>query len=88
MTELIKKHLSEVLYEKRKTRKWSQELSAAKCGKSARQYGHLEKGESLPKTQTLIDLTIIYDIDLNQFIKELVSDGYAVEDREYEPRKK
>ena len=81
MIILIKKHFSKLLYAKRRERKWTQEKSATRCGKTTKQYFNLEKGNSLPEMETLINLTIIYDIDLNQFVRDLVDDGYKIEDK-------
>lgn len=85
MRELIKEELSKVLREKRKIKDWTQDEAAEKCGRSRREYEKLENCECLPATDTLINLKLMYDINLEEFIKDLVAKGYSIDDRSCTP---
>lgn len=81
MNELIKKRFSELLRAKRNERDWSQKKAAEMCGRCTRDYEKLENCEILPSMETLVNLILMYDIDMKQFALELVAEGYSADDK-------
>ena len=80
MLELIKEQFGQTILEKRKEGKMKQKTVASMCGISTRQYIDLEKGKRLPSMTTLVNLVIIFDLDLNRLVDSLVEAGYKIID--------
>lgn len=79
--ENLKSVFSAILYSKRMERDLSQEKMAVFCCMSIRQYSDLETGKRLPNFQTLINISINCDIDLNEMLDTIKSKNYVVTDK-------
>ena len=87
MTDLIKEHFSKLIRSKRDEKKWTQQVASDVSAISNREYSNLERGTKAPDVQTLINRRIVYGIDLNEFVDNLVTAGYVVEERKPKPYK-
>lgn len=77
---IVKINLGRGLYAGRSARNYSQEDAAAAIGITSRQYLDLERSKRTPKLYTFLNYAIIFEVDLNQFLRKIVQDGYKVED--------
>ena len=77
MLNLLKITMSKVLYYKRKEYNITQEKMSEKCCLSLRQYIDLENGKRLPKIQTLFNIIILCNLDVNDIISDLTRSGYT-----------
>lgn len=82
MLKLLKSTIGKMLYDKRCEYDLSQEGMAERCCISTRQYCDLENCKRLPRLDTFLKVTIICELDLNFLIKDLLSKGYEVFDKE------
>ena len=82
MLRLLKSTVGNMLYDKRCEYDLSQEDMAEKCCISTRQYCDLENCKRLPRLDTFLKVAIICELDLNILIRDLLSKGYEVIDRE------
>ena len=77
---IVKINLGRGLYKGRSARNYSQEDAAAAIGITSRQYLDLERSKRTPQLYTFLNYAIIFEVDLNQFLRKIVQDGYKVED--------
>ena len=74
--KIIKECLSVALFKTRLNKGFSQERMAEYCCISPREYCDLENGKRLPSLMTLVDMSIICEIDINTIINEAKKKGY------------
>ena len=79
-SKLLKKYFTQTLKSKRAELKYTQEKMAEKVNISWKQYSNLERGKNLPKLKTFFNIAIETNIDLNEFVKLLIENGYTVTD--------
>ena len=78
--KVLKNCSSKLIYEARIKNDCTQHEFSELIALSPRAYEDLELGKSLPQFQTLVNLAIAGNLDLNSLIEEIKSNGYEVED--------
>ena len=71
---------SRLVYEARIKNDCTQHQFSELIALSPRVYESLELGKSLPKFQTLVNLSIAGGLDLNSLVEEIKKKGYEIED--------
>ena len=80
--ELLRKSFSAILKAKIAEYGYTKKEAAEKCCISERQITNLEKGNSLPKFITLVNIIYEFNIDFNQFMASVIDQGYKPLDEE------
>ncbi|MDO4301738.1 MAG: helix-turn-helix transcriptional regulator [Clostridia bacterium] len=78
---LLKQSFSQILCAKREELNYSQEEMAEKCCISTRQYLNLEHGLNLPTFQTLVNISIVFEVNFDIFLSLIIEQGYNVMDK-------
>ena len=78
--KVLKSCSSKLIYETRIKNNCSQHKFSEMIALSPRAYEDLELGKSLPKFQTLVNIAIAGNLDLNSLVDQIKSNGYKIED--------
>lgn len=74
--DVLKKVFSQILKEKRSEHNYSIAKASELCCISDRAFSNLERANSLPNLETLINLSITFNISLDDYIQKLIQSGY------------
>lgn len=77
MIKLLKRTFSTIIKQKRAEFSHTKAITVAKLGITEKQFYNLETGKSLPNFLTLINIIIVFKIDLNIFVETLIKQGYV-----------
>lgn len=81
-SDLLRRSFRQTLILKREELSYTQQVMAEKSAITLKEYSNLELGKCLPKFQTLVNMAIAFNIDLNLYISSVIELGYVVMDKD------